>query len=167
MTTAEMVRGAQISSDGRYRYLLGRQWSDAPAATFIMLNPSTADADVDDPTVRRCIGFAASWGCGGLVVVNLYALRSTDPRALWSADDPVGPENDFYIASSARAFELPGAPLVAAWGAHAKADRVDHVLTIPGVADRLQCLGTTKAGAPRHPLYLRADAQLEAYRWSR
>lgn len=163
MTTTDMVRGAAISQDGRYRYMLARQWDDRPAATFIMLNPSTADDMVDDPTIRRCIGFARTWQCGGLVVVNLYALRSTDPRALWADPDPVGPENDFHLAAAARAFEHR-APLVAAWGAHAKADRIQHVLTIPAVADRLQCLGTTKAGAPRHPLYLPATTELE--RWT-
>lgn len=161
--TSDLVRGAAISHDGRYRYLLSRQWDDRPAATFIMLNPSTADDMVDDPTIRRCMGFARAWGCGGLIVVNLYALRSTNPRALWEAEDPVGPENDFHLAMAARAFEHR-APLVAAWGTHAKADRIAHVLTIPGIADRVQCLGTTKSGAPRHPLYLRSDTELE--RWT-
>jgi hypothetical protein len=134
-------------------------------ATFIMLNPSTADANLDDPTIRRCIGFAKSWGCHGLLVVNLYALRAHNPRRLWEASDPVGPKNDTYLENYIdRALWLKW-PLVAAWGANAKPDRVAQVLALarcgamPG-EESLQALGVTKSGAPRHPLYLRADAVL-------
>src|SRR5690606_18576726 len=91
---------ARFSPCGQYRYLLTRPipapfWKpDAGEAVFVMLNPSTADASEDDPTIRRCIGFAKEWGCTGLTVANLYALRSTDPKGLWKHRDPVGPEND-------------------------------------------------------------------------
>lgn len=114
-----------------------------------MLNPSTADESSDDPTLRRCIGFARQWGLGGLHVVNLYAFRATQPADLWTAADPVGPENNRYLEDAAASDEV----LVAAWGVHAKQARVAEVLSIPGF-DRLTCLRTTKGGAPSHPLYL-------------
>jgi hypothetical protein len=83
-------RGATLSDCGRYRYRLWRRWADGPTVLFVMLNPSTADADVDDPTIRRCIGFARSWGAGALEVVNLYAWRATQPAELKAAVGPVG-----------------------------------------------------------------------------
>lgn len=158
MTIAEMTKGAVISDCGRYRYALVRRWAqDGRIATFVMLNPSTADAEVDDPTILRCIGFARRWGCNSMHVVNLYALRSKDPKALWAAEDPVGPENDRYLASHGMAAASAGHLLVAAWGANAKADRVEQVLQLPGFNTKLMCLGTTKDGAPRHPLYIKSD----------
>ena len=156
----EIARTADMSPDGVYRYLLGRRWTDGPRATFVMLNPSTADAWGDDPTVRRCIGFARSWGMGAVQVVNLYAFRSTDPAALWRTPDPVGPDNDAVLVACALAWTA--APLVAAWGAHAKPGRVRDVLALPGM-DRLQALGVTKNGSPRHPLYLPATAALRPW----
>ncbi|WP_434922712.1 DUF1643 domain-containing protein [Glutamicibacter sp. PAEs-4] len=142
---------AEISNDGRYRYLLGRRWdASLPECTFIMLNPSTADARQDDPTIRRCINFAKSYGCGSLLVGNLYAFRATDPRDLFRADDPVGGEmNDEVLIDLLARSEL----VIAAWGAHAHPSRVAEVLRLPG-AERMLALATTKAGAPRHPLYL-------------
>lgn len=153
MSAGGLRASAVLSDDGLYRYELTRTWSSAPSVSFVMLNPSTADASLDDPTIRRCIGFARSWGHGGIRVVNLYALRSTDPKALWGAPDPVGPDNDEYLRRAA----VSGGPLIAAWGGHARADRVAAVLALPGL-EALQALGVTKAGQPRHPLYLRGDA---------
>lgn len=119
-----------------------------------MLNPSTADAQLDDPTIRRCRGFAASWGYAGIEVVNLYALRSPAPAALWKHADPHGPENDHHLYAAARQH---GAVLCA-WGRHARPDRVATAVALfraAGVADRdITCLGLTKDGAPRHPLYV-------------
>jgi hypothetical protein len=152
--------GAHISSDGRYRYLLWRNWNqEAPTMTFVMLNPSTADAENDDPTIRRCIGFAKREGCGGIGVLNLFSYRTPDPKVLIDAIgagiDPWGPEHDDYHHF---VFEVADGPIVAAWGA----------TPIPGMAAairRLQyptmvCLGTTKTGAPRHPLYVKGDQPL-------
>ncbi len=147
-----MQRAAEISECGQYRYALGRQWGDGQTVAFIMLNPSTADADRDDPTITRCIHFARSWGYGGLVVANLYAYRATDPSELWRTADPVGPENDEHLTRVAAGCAL----LVAAWGANAKPGRIAQVLALPGMG-RLHALGLTKAGQPRHPLYLRGD----------
>lgn len=93
--SAYIVTSASISGD--YRYRLGRAWAGGPTCTFIMLNPSTADADQDDPTIRRCVGFAKALGCGALEVVNLYAYRATNPRDLLRQDERVGPENDYWL----------------------------------------------------------------------
>lgn len=155
---------AIISPDGQYRYRLARTWSDEPPATFIMLNPSTADAEVDDPTIRRCMGYARRWGCGGLVVVNLYGLRATNPADLWRTDDPVGPKNDDILTMALYRARSSTAPVIAAWGAHARPDRVEFVrYAARGSGVQLRALKVTKAGAPGHPLYLRADAELKPW----
>lgn len=153
---------AAISDCGRYRYLLTRTWDDRlPSATFVMLNPSTADASQDDPTLRRTIGYARDWNLGGVTVVNLYALRATSPAELWRNSDPVGPENDSYLLFALDLAKRAGAPIVAAWGAEARADRIAAVV---GMDHDLLALATTKDGQPRHPLYLRRD--LRPTRWS-
>jgi hypothetical protein len=149
-------RAASLSDCGRYRYWLARWWSSVPRVTFVMLNPSTADADVDDPTIRRCMGYARTWGYGGIGVVNLYALRSTDPRQLWAADDPIGSENDTYLTAAALHALQSDTPIIAAWGANARQDRIAAVQALPFM-DRLSALALTKTGQPRHPLYLRGD----------
>lgn len=152
-------RGATISACSRYRYELTRRWSDSTrSVTWIMLNPSTADAAVDDPTIRRCIAFSKAWLCGSLRVCNLYALRSTDPSALWKCADPVGPENDRYLSNSG------GDVIVCAWGANAKADRAKAVYNLLNNAAPMMCLGRTKAGAPKHPLYVAGATQLEVWK---
>jgi len=150
---------ATLSDCGQYRYWL-RRGSEANALTFIMLNPSTADAVADDPTIRRCSGFARRNGYSGIVVANLYAYRATDPAHLWSAEDPVGPQNDYYLAKLAR----NQGDIVLAWGGKAKADRVARLAEIVNHhGSRLLCLGTTKSGAPRHPLFVKNDQPLEPY----
>jgi hypothetical protein len=158
---------ARLSDDGLYRYTLGRRWTqdlDAGAAVFVMLNPSTADAELDDPTIRRCIGFAKALGCGGLHVVNLYAFRATKPADLWKAADPIGPENDEVLRATFREAARENRPVVAAWGANAESMRAHFAGVLARAAGApLAALGVTKDGAPRHPLYLRADAQLEPW----
>jgi hypothetical protein len=143
--------------DNRYRYSLDRFFpaEHAESVCFVMLNPSTADATTNDPTIRRCIGFARSWGFSKLQVVNLFAFRATDPRALRTARDPVGPENGFWIRQAIRRAHTT----VCAWGAwpHLTPAHTTPVLDAPGV---LWCLGRTKGGAPRHPLYVAADTTL-------
>lgn len=154
---SDMIRAALISPDGLYRYTLERRWGEGDFVNFVMLNPSTADASLDDPTIRRCIGFARGWSYGGLVVTNLFALRATDPKALYAHRCPEGPDNDATLAEVAGRSGL----IVCAWGAHGPRVVFGHVR---GVLDLLResgkplhCLGTTKAGQPLHPLYLRAD----------
>jgi len=129
---------------------------------WVMLNPSTADDTVDDPTIRRVRGFTSRFserlGVYGFTVVNLFALRSTDPRVLTGSDADIGPDNDRVIAEEAKRAAL----IVCAWGAHPTFGRAAQVRKLLGSAP-LWCLGTTKAGAPRHPLYIRADKQLEVF----
>ncbi len=115
-----------------------------------MLNPSTADAERFDPTVRRCYGYARDWGFGSMEVVNLFALRSTYPEMLKRVPDPVGPENDGAILKAVKNSDLT----VAAWGVLGKLRGRDReVLELIGSVRDLHCLGTTKAGQPLHPLH--------------
>ncbi|GGN46338.1 DUF1643 domain-containing protein [Streptomyces fuscichromogenes] len=148
-------RSAVLSACGRYRYLLVREWAAGKNAVFILLNPSTADATKDDNTSGRCISYARAWGCGSLLIVNLYAWRATNPRDLAAADDPVGPDNDAYLRAAAAVAEHTNGPLVAGWGTHALPGRVDEALAVPGM-HRLNALALTQAGHPHHPLRLHA-----------
>ena len=147
-------RTAEFSDCGRYRYLLGRCWDvDSPTLGVCMLNPSVADHRQDDRTVARCMSFAQKWGYGSIEVVNLFALCSTDPKALKQSDDPVGgPEADEAIVNVVR--ECP-ATLVA-WGNHGLLNkRSAAVLQIlQPWADRLMALEVTRKGQPKHPLYV-------------
>lgn len=152
---------ARFSNCRRFRYLLSRDFLDHGQhiipLVFVCLNPSTADAKKDDPTIRRCIGFAEGFGYGGLIIANIYAYRSTDPKELWEQTDPVGHYNDETLRTLARKYS----DIVCAWGVNAKPDRVKHFhefMTAGGAT--LLCLGTTKNGSPRHPLYLRSDTVL-------
>ncbi|MGE7139181.1 DUF1643 domain-containing protein [Luteibacter sp. NPDC031894] len=151
---------AILSPCGQYRYALTRTWDEAlPVLVFCMLNPSTADASQDDPTIRRCIGFAKREDCGGLAVVNLFAWRATHPDHMPILDiDKTGPDNHHHVAEVVR-----GRRVVVAYGAHHAA----HPFVVTPLlevlrqhATSLHHLGTTKAGAPRHPLYVRGDAPL-------
>jgi hypothetical protein len=155
-----MQRTAILSDCGTYRYELRRQWSEAPAIGWIMLNPSTADADVDDPTIRRCISFAQRWGYGGIVVRNLFALRATDPRELAKHPAPIGPANTHHLYHA-----VSDALTVCAWGNGGRplAGTAAQYLAEAGVT--LHHLGLTKVGQPKHPLYLKASTQ--PILWSR
>ena len=165
MSAPSMTKSADISCCGQYRYSLTRVWDPSlPLLTITMLNPSKADASINDPTVVRCIGFARAWGYGGIRIVNLYAYRATNPKDLAKAIDPVGPANDEYLINAARESADLGAPLVAAWGVNAEPARIWRVVHLPGF-DRLTSLGVTKDGHPRHPLYVRADTQLTPWSW--
>lgn len=148
---------AILSKCGLYRYRLDRRWGEGPTCAFIMLNPSTADADVDDPTIRRCTGFAKREGCGALMVGNLFAFRATKPEDMADSDDPCGPENRHFLGNM---IERCNGPLIAAWGAHWMAQ---SGLASTDFGGRLLCLGTTKEGHPRHPLYVRSDAALRPF----
>ncbi len=150
---------AEFSPCRTWRYVLRRKWGDGPAIGFILLNPSTADEENDDPTIRRCIGYAKRWGGGSLVLGNLFALRSTDPNGLYSAADPIGPENDAALLRIAR--EVSGSRLVCGWGTHGsyKGRGRDVVLMLLRENANPMALSITKDGSPGHPLYLRRDLE--------
>jgi hypothetical protein len=157
---------AIISPCGRYRYALWRSIpeNDAPrrARLYVMLNPSTADADTDDPTIRRCVGFARRDGFGTVIVANLFGIRETESKRLGAHADPVGPDNDRWL----RDLSEGDVQIVVAWGARAKlpkawAHREREVLGM--FYGPVHCLGTTKDGSPSHPLYLPGDARILPY----
>lgn len=163
-----MLSGALLSADARFRYHLWRDWSDdlfvpIRSAIFIMLNPSTADALDDDPTIRRCVGFARSWGCNRLDVVNLFALRATKPKDLIHSLKTTGlvgdPQNDLVIMRllADRGDDI----IVCAWGEYGRMMNRDaemyamlHMLDIPPMALRIN-----EGGCPGHPLYVPADVK--------
>ncbi len=156
-----LEQNAVISDCGLYRYLLTRDLSPNPrTAKFILLNPSTADATNDDPTIRRCIGFARRWGCGRLAVLNLFAFRATDPSEMKRADDPVGPENRDTFDRMLRSHH--DGPVVCGWGVHGEFRDQDRTVLawLTQLDVQPLALGTTKDGHPRHPLYLPGDAEL-------
>ncbi len=155
--------GAIFNADETYRYLLWRRWrSEGPIVLFVMLNPSTADEQREDPTVRSCIRQARRRYAAAMLTVNLYALRSTDPRRLREHPEPVGPATDAYLARAAAAADR----VIVAWGNAGPAGLDDRALEVcagPLAGRRLACLGLTKAGRPRHPLYLPTSTRLRGY----
>ena len=156
-----MSYGAVLSDDGNYRYRLWRTVSHFTdgRVLFVMLNPSTADASEDDPTIRRCMNFARKWGYSRIDVVNLFAWRATEPKALETVADPVGPDNDYHIIEAA----MEATMIIAAWGeVGGKTDRSKEVMRYLDVYN-IRCLGTTKDGSPRHPLYVKSDMEPVPY----
>ena len=167
-TNIPIERTALFSECGLYRYRLMRRWSDAPMVLFIMLNPSTADGEVDDPTIRRCMNYALSWGYGGIWVGNLFAYRATNPKWLLRPSDPVGPENAHHLAYMDSASEI----IVCAWGSHAFVDRFKSARLYPGgykplapLTKPLHYLEVAKSGHPKHPLYLKASLRPQLYEY--
>ena len=174
---AAVIRTANVSADGRYRYRLGRRWGSGPTLPWIMLNPSAADDAGDDPTTRRVISFSRSWGYGACVVVNLFAFRCADPDQLTVAADPIGRRNARSVGAAIDEAASTGADrIVVGWGVHGH-----RWLTVDSdVARRLRrsvaraaerwteralrpvTLGATTGGAPRHPLYVRSSTALRA-----
>ena len=156
-----MVREAVFSDCLRYRYTLERTWETGlPSLLWVLLNPSTATAEKDDPTNRRGIEFSKTWGYGACTFVNLFAWRTPYPFVMLREDEPVGPINNFHILEQAEKADS----IVVAWGTkggHLERDK--EVLELLHKY-RLQCLGRTKAGYPKHPLFLKADTKLEEFR---
>lgn len=154
VTQVELRNTALFSSCRSYRYLLWRTWAEDWETNFVMfvgLNPSTADENTNDQTIRRCIGFAQSWGYSGLCMANLFAYRATDPAIMRRIVDPIGPENDAHLVATAEKAKL----IVAAWGNHGT-HRQRH-LQVKALLPSLHCLRLTKTGMPSHPLRLPAD----------
>jgi hypothetical protein len=160
--TMFIVRRCEFSPCRRYRYTLWREWPSTslnPCPRWnqylmvIGLNPSTADEIINDPTIRRCIGFAQRWGFGALCMTNIFAWRDTLPENMKRAADPVGPDNDRWLMRCAEGAGM----IIAAWGVHgAHIGRADDVRRM---VRRLHCLGTTREGHPKHPLYLRSNTE--------
>jgi len=161
-----ILADAVISNCGSYRYLLRRMWDQAlPPYVLGMLNPSTADADVDDPTITRSVRRAAVLGHGSLVVWNLYAFRATDPMNLRHAPDPVGPENAKWIRTALQECSASQGTAVVGWGGNAvDANAVSAACAIAvQLGINLQCLGITKEGHPKHPLYVSYKTSLQPW----
>ncbi len=141
--------GAAFTAGRRYRLALWRNWNSGEGRIlFVGLNPSSADESRDDPTLRRCIGFARRWGYGGLLMANLFALRATRPQQLRAARDPVGDGTDRWLAWLA----ADAAMIVACWGNHGS--MLDRDRAFSARQPRLWCLRRNRDGAPAHPLYL-------------
>lgn len=159
---------AVISPCEKYRWILGRETRvyrmDVKrlkgTVLWVMLNPSTADAIVPDPTLRRVMEFSRAWGYQKLQIVNLYAYRTAFPHELWLADDPVGAENDAWIHQAAQG----ASRVILGWGTHAKPERVAEVFDLLSVDNPvLYCLGTNNDGSPKHPLYLKNGTVLQVW----
>lgn len=153
----EIKCGAKFSPCRRYRYSLWREWDTSKGScVFIGLNPSTADESEDDPTIRRCIRFAKDWGYGRLVMINLFAIRATDPEVMKCSKNPIGSDNDMYLNT-----ECTGADLVvAAWGNHGSFLGRDQEIIFALKDIQMMCFKITNQGQPAHPLYQSANSEL-------
>jgi hypothetical protein len=153
--------GAIFDVNSRYRYSLWRAWSaHHPRIAFILLNPSTADEQRNDPTIRRCVGFARAWNFGSLEVVNLFAYRATHYRELFRASDPIGEENNCFLLHAVQRCST----VVLGWGNRGTLLGRDHqVIQLLAGRKEVYCLGLTKDGQPRHPLYIKGDTNLEPF----
>lgn len=149
MTEPTLIRTAHFSRCRRYRYALWRRWAAGDDYVLLVgLNPSTADHRRDDPTIRRCIGFARDWGYSGLCVANLFAFRATYPRDLLGTEDPIGPRNDQWLRRLAGGASL----VVAGWGNHGR--HQDRAARVRAMLPDPHCLRLNDGGEPAHPLYL-------------
>ena len=149
---------ANFSSCRKYRYSLSRIWDKQKKfVLFIGLNPSTADEEVDDPTIRRCFGYAQKWGYGCFIMVNLFAYRTTSPSNLKKVKYPVGKDNDKYIVTLSKKADIT----VAAWGNNGILYRRDK--QVLSLVPNLMCLKVNKSGQPAHPLYLKKDLKLTKF----
>lgn len=155
--------GAVFSECEKYRYLLWRWWGDGDPdprvmVAFICLNPSTATESRNDPTVKRCITYARDWHFSGMFMLNIFALRSTDPSKLRLVDDPTGEANDTYLIWAYEQACLT----VGAWGNHGGyRDRGDYVAAL---MPEIMHLHRTRHGHPGHPLYLKKDLRPQLWR---
>lgn len=147
-----MKTDAVLSEDRKYRYLLSRIWDESKSmVTIIGLNPSTADETVDDPTIIRCIDFAKNWGYGGVYMLNLFAFRATLPKDMFSAENPIGDENDIFIEKYSKLSDK----VICAWGNDGKyKNRSQEVLS---KIENKYYLKLNQTNEPAHPLYLRKD----------
>lgn len=154
-----ITTNAAFSNDRKYRYALWRIWDDSkPLLMFIGLNPSTADERTDDPTIRRCGGFAKYWGYGGFYITNLFAFRATFPADLKKEIDPIGPDNDKWL----RQIEFKVNKVVFIWGVHGTF--MNRNLEVIQLFHTAYCIGLSKEGHPKHPLYLKSNMELKLFK---
>jgi hypothetical protein len=157
-----IVRSAEFDPTEQYRYWLGRRWqSTLPQLTIIMLNPSQANATVDDPTIRRCINLAHGWQFGAIIVVNLFAYRTAHPLELKQVTDPIGEGNDAALRKAAS----EGDKILLAWGNGGSLHGRDQAVLngLSSFRDKFCCLGCNRTGQPRHPLYIQREARLQPW----
>ena len=152
--------GAVVSPCGFYRLRLWRRWDlEKRVLLWIMLNPSTADASVDDPTILAICDFARRWGYGGIEVVNLYSYRTKSPEVLKSAGYPIGPGNNLTISALVqwRAEPDQRQRVICAWGSKAQPERALAVYDMISEFVTPCALAVNKDGTPKHPLYVKRD----------
>jgi hypothetical protein len=159
-TTEKMDMSARFDRSGRYRFSLHRFWSSGlDTATMVMLNPSTADHLRNDPTINRCIQLSRAWGFGGVNIVNLFAYRTSSPAHLRIISSPIGKSNDSHIVEQCD----KASAVIVAWGNHGRfLERDKEVLELLSSFD-LWCIGQTKSGQPKHPLYAPGDVKLQRF----
>lgn len=158
---AGMTCTATFSDDEAYRLELIWRWSSAPLLTAWMLNPSTATHEVLDPTVYGLVQRAKAWGYGGVRIINLFALRATDPKVMLAHPEPIGRDNDAIISRALREAFDEGAPVICAWGKHGRhrgreavALAMAEEIGLPLYAFKLNADGT-----PQHPLYIAREVR--------
>jgi len=148
---------AYFSNDEKYRFILTRKWNKAnKVVVFIGLNPSKATEMISDPTVRRCVNYAKQWGYDEMIMLNIFALRSTNPKQLYKSKDPIGDMNDFCIREDIEMADL----IVASWGNHG--EHLGRGMEVYKIIKEMnvKCFGINQSGQPVHPLYQRNDAEL-------
>jgi len=149
-----MIKNAFFSNDGKYRYWLSRIFDETlPLVAFVGLNPSTADAEIDDPTIKKCISYCRQWGYGGFYMVNLFAFVSSDPKKLLHEADPVGKDNDRHLKEVLSKTEKT----ICCWGEMGRHNNRDR--QVLDIISNPHCLQVNKKGEPAHPLYLKGDLQ--------
>lgn len=163
--------GNHMAEPDAYRYSLLRCWDETwvegtdIAMYFVLLNPSTADHEVDDPTAVRCMGFAKTCGFKALYIVNMYGLRATRPVHLWEHPNPVGPRNGAFLRGALEASVNVGGVVVAGWGTNAREQEVETFeQMVDAIGASVWCLAVNKDGSPKHPLYIKADTALKRWR---
>lgn len=159
-----MKKSAVISDCEKYRYQLLRQWDESTdLVLFIGLNPSTADAELDDPTIRRCIGFAQRENFGGFIMANLFAYRATSPSDMQNTEYPIGELNEYWLEQSIKSCKA----VIVCWGGNGS--HLNRHIEIEGLLKNysqntpILCFGKTKHGHPKHPLYLASSTTLVNY----
>lgn len=162
MAVTYLENDAVISDCGRYRYLLRRTWDhNKPRALLVMLNPSTADAKLDDATIRSCVRLLSGHGIGSMEVVNVFGYRATNPAELSTQADPFGPDNERIVSAAIHRCDI----VICAWGAYppARQHATPILNAVRAHRPATYCFGRTKGGSPKHPLYIKSGTPLEIF----